>query len=308
MDVQVVLVFVSLLFSKAHFLQCHECMLDEECIAKDCPDGQCLSVGVTTYSNGLKVSHNNIKLCGTRNVECVSGSVNYGISIVSHNISCCSTDLCNSEDLQDIPLPTIGNGLKCYTCQGQTCSSTVDCLGDENRCIYTKVSYGDASMALDLSGCASEDMCNVTLSQLRLSVSSQCCEGSLCKPHGYSGRDTEYSNTMAGHGDSTAGHGDSTAGHGDSTTEHDDSMAGHKNSSISGHNCSGQWSKEGRPVQMRFCSGPGQAQSGSINYGFAALSYKAVCCATDLCNSGSITQFISAPKDPFDKSFAFFTM
>ncbi|XP_062395697.1 urokinase plasminogen activator surface receptor-like [Sardina pilchardus] len=167
-----------------HSLKCMQCIPETSLNCTntevDCPAGECLSLGVTTYTEGMKVNHINLKYCSAPG-HCPSGSINYGMVASSYDSECCGTDLCNAQDMPDRPLVSSKNGQKCFTCTGEHCSSTVDCLGDENRCIKSRVITDGTTMTL--KGCASEKLCGTSQSQVVLPniyTSSVCCEGSLC--------------------------------------------------------------------------------------------------------------------------------
>ncbi|XP_048117555.1 phospholipase A2 inhibitor gamma subunit B-like isoform X1 [Alosa alosa] len=189
MDVHVVLFFMSTLLWKVHSLKCIKCIPESETSLNctntemDCPNGKCLSLGITSYTVGLKANHINMKFCSTPG-QCPSGTINYGMVVSSYKSQCCGTNLCNAQDMPDIPLVSSKNGQKCFTCAGPDCSSTVDCLGDENRCIKSRVITG-SGVTMTLKGCASENLCGASQSQVlpNIHTSSVCCEGSLCN-HG----------------------------------------------------------------------------------------------------------------------------
>ncbi|KAF5885577.1 urokinase plasminogen activator surface receptor-like, partial [Clarias magur] len=81
---------------------------------------------------GTKVT-NNIQTCGAPDL-CVNGSLNMGTVKVTTNTKCCSTDLCNTQKLPELPQQP-PNGRSCYTCSDSSCSGTVSCTGNETRCI-----------------------------------------------------------------------------------------------------------------------------------------------------------------------------
>ncbi|XP_067280422.1 urokinase plasminogen activator surface receptor-like [Pseudorasbora parva] len=98
--------------------------------------------------------------------------MNFGISKVTS--SCCNTDQCN---VQDAPDPSnVPNGKTCYSCDGQSCSSTVGCTGTEDRCIKATGNFGGQSLVV--KGCASKSFCDATSVSGVESIS--CCEGNLC--------------------------------------------------------------------------------------------------------------------------------
>ncbi|KAF5888872.1 urokinase plasminogen activator surface receptor-like, partial [Clarias magur] len=96
-----------------------------------CPN-QCLTSTTAVYISGTKVT-NNIQTCGAPDL-CVNGSLNMGTVKVTTNTKCCSTDLCNTQKLPELPQQP-PNGRSCYTCSDSSCSGTVSCTGNETRCI-----------------------------------------------------------------------------------------------------------------------------------------------------------------------------
>ncbi|XP_067233059.1 lymphocyte antigen 6E-like [Chanodichthys erythropterus] len=133
MDVQISVFLLFVLFTAGHSLRCYECMSQTGSCAgqneQTCPSGysQCeSSTGITKV--GDITSKVQVKGCVP---VCQSGSINFGL--VRTATSCCNTNLCNR---QDAPEPSnVLNGKKCYYCDGQTCSNTLSCYGDEDRCL-----------------------------------------------------------------------------------------------------------------------------------------------------------------------------
>ncbi|KTF86252.1 hypothetical protein cypCar_00047510 [Cyprinus carpio] len=67
--------------------------------------------------------------------------------------------------------------MKCYSCDGNTCSNTVKCSGTEDRCFKATATIGGKSQVL--KGCVSKSLCDAT--KLIPGVeSASCCEGNLC--------------------------------------------------------------------------------------------------------------------------------
>ncbi|XP_051733841.1 prostate stem cell antigen-like [Ctenopharyngodon idella] len=175
MDLQISVFLLFILFTAGHSLRCYECNgLTGSCVGQTvqtCPSGysQCESLtGVTQI--GDITSKEKFKGCAP---VCRSGSINFGL--VRMTTSCCNTDLCN---LQDAPDPSnVPNGKKCYYCDGQTCSKTLSCSGDEDRCITATATSGGQTVVV--KGCVSKSFCDATTS-VRNVESISCCEGNLC--------------------------------------------------------------------------------------------------------------------------------
>ncbi|KAI4895214.1 hypothetical protein NFI96_030166 [Prochilodus magdalenae] len=131
-------------------LKCYECIpeLFGHCrVTKtECPD-QCESKTTAVNFGGL--GHEvNVRTCAAAG-QCVTGSLNLGMMKVSVNSKCCSTDLCNR---QDIPaLPTTPNGKMCYTCAGEDCLETMNCEGDEDLCTTITGDFNRARLTSELS-------------------------------------------------------------------------------------------------------------------------------------------------------------
>ncbi|XP_062322141.1 phospholipase A2 inhibitor and Ly6/PLAUR domain-containing protein-like [Osmerus eperlanus] len=128
------------LFSTAFTLTCYECVSGAtgSCVdtQKTCPSStQCAAMRVTSYAGGSKVVNMTVKSCAAP-AECLTGSLNFRIEKTLINSKCCTTDLCNSQTVPESSSDT-PNGKQCYTCNGQDCLNTLNCLGDENSCIST---------------------------------------------------------------------------------------------------------------------------------------------------------------------------
>ncbi|GLD54280.1 urokinase plasminogen activator surface receptor-like isoform X1 [Lates japonicus] len=150
----------------AYTLKCYECIpgLSGFCTdtAKQCPsqDYQCGAVKVTTYTGGSKESDISMKNCALAQ-ECVEGSINFGVTRTTSKSS--------------------PNGKKCFTCDGQKCTATLNCEGNEDYCISTTVSVGGGKTTV--KGCASKMMCvNTQTAQMTAAIGAEmsCCQGDYC--------------------------------------------------------------------------------------------------------------------------------
>ncbi|KAJ8332761.1 hypothetical protein SKAU_G00416570 [Synaphobranchus kaupii] len=182
MKLLVTLALACALFSKVYPLDCYECIPTGpgSCsqTTKTCPASQtkCGSVTVVV-SAGTTQTEAGIKSCAAP-AECVSGSVNFGLSRTSINTQCCDSNLCNNQ--QPPPLPGTPNGKKCFTCVGDDCTSTLGCIGPEDRCIKSSVTVNGQKVTF--KGCVSKTICSGSLnSQLGpIAVDLSCCEGDMC--------------------------------------------------------------------------------------------------------------------------------
>ncbi|XP_067094655.1 phospholipase A2 inhibitor and Ly6/PLAUR domain-containing protein-like isoform X1 [Osmerus mordax] len=171
------------LFSTAFTLNCYECVpgASGSCVdtQKTCPSStQCAAMRVTSYAGGSKIVDMTVKSCAAP-AECLTGSLNLGISRTLLNSKCCTKDLCNSRTVPESSSDT-PNGKQCYTCNGQDCLNPLNCLGDENSCISTTTE--DSGQKVSMKGCASKSLCTGSMSaQLPgMSFKLDCCEGNLC--------------------------------------------------------------------------------------------------------------------------------
>ncbi|KAK3519164.1 hypothetical protein QTP70_020005 [Hemibagrus guttatus] len=181
MTTQISLLLICMLFSKALSLKCHQCVSAfSECNneEKTCPD-QCLTSTTSVYAGVGKMTDVSIKTCGTP-AECISGSMNLGVTKVVHSSKCCKTDFCNSETLPALS-KQVSNGKKCYTCGSDGCSEIMNCEGNEDRCVSASLQQG--SNTVSMKGCMSKSLCgrpdSVSMTGLG-TTKMECCEGNLC--------------------------------------------------------------------------------------------------------------------------------
>ncbi|XP_034466241.1 urokinase plasminogen activator surface receptor-like isoform X2 [Hippoglossus hippoglossus] len=179
------LIFGIVLLQKASTLKCHQCLPDGLGSCKDaameCPSEgfQCAALRVLTFAGGSKVSDINMKMCALAE-QCVEGSLNFGITRTVITSKCCTSDLCNSQPAPD-PKKSTPNGIKCFHCDGQTCSGTLNCEGNEDYCMTTTVALGGEKMTM--KGCASQLMCSSSqTAQLPGVIGAEvsCCQGNYC--------------------------------------------------------------------------------------------------------------------------------
>ncbi|KAM3614121.1 uncharacterized protein V6R79_010446 [Siganus canaliculatus] len=179
------LIFGVVLLPAAHTLKCFDCTPDisGSCTDKETecplPGFQCGSLRITAYAGGASISDNMMKSCVLPD-QCIEGSINFGIAKTSFSSKCCSSDLCNSQHVPD-PAKSTPNGKKCYFCNGQTCTATLNCEGSEDHCVTATVDAGGQEMTM--KGCATKMMCSDTISeQIKGSIGGKmsCCEGNFC--------------------------------------------------------------------------------------------------------------------------------
>uniref|UniRef100_A0A8C1PYD7 UPAR/Ly6 domain-containing protein n=1 Tax=Cyprinus carpio TaxID=7962 RepID=A0A8C1PYD7_CYPCA len=176
MDLQISVFLLFVLFTAGHSFSCYECMgLTGSCAdqkVKTCPSGfsKCMSL-TTVVQVGVNGITEKMKDCAA---DCTSGSMNLGT--VRTSAVCCNTEQCNVQDAPD-PSTNTPNGMKCYYCDGQSCSNTVSCSGIEDRCLTATESSGGQSVVV--KGCVSKSLCDTTTA-VRDVRSVSCCEGNLC--------------------------------------------------------------------------------------------------------------------------------
>ncbi|XP_047454695.1 urokinase plasminogen activator surface receptor-like [Mugil cephalus] len=179
------LVLGIVLLPEAFTLRCYECTpgVTGTCTetTTQCPSekNQCAALRVMSYAGGSKLADITGKSCAVSE-ECGEHSLNFGVSRTVVASKCCSSDLCNTQRVPE-PSKTNPNGRKCFTCDGQTCTKTLNCEGNEDHCISATVSTGGQKVTV--KGCASKVICtNKELAQIMglTGVDMSCCQGDYC--------------------------------------------------------------------------------------------------------------------------------
>uniref|UniRef100_A0A3Q0RPV6 UPAR/Ly6 domain-containing protein n=1 Tax=Amphilophus citrinellus TaxID=61819 RepID=A0A3Q0RPV6_AMPCI len=184
MQILLLILGTVLLPKAACALKCYECTpeLSGSCTqtTKECPSStQCGSIRMISYAGGSKLADIKMKSCALAE-QCVNGSVNFGVATTVLTSSCCSSDLCNSQDAPDGSISS-PNGKKCFQCDGQGCTKTLNCNGNEDYCISAKATVGGEKATV--KGCASELICSSVQSAQMTGVIAgkiSCCQGDLC--------------------------------------------------------------------------------------------------------------------------------
>ncbi|KAL7393434.1 hypothetical protein ABVT39_010906 [Epinephelus coioides] len=131
------------------------------------------------WCSGSKLADINSKGCAVAE-ECVEASANFGSAKTVITTKCCTSELCNTQPAPE-PIKSNPNGKKCFTCDGQSCTATLNCDGNEDYCISSKVSAGNDKVTV--KGCASKLVCSNTASaQMAGAIGGQvsCCQGNFC--------------------------------------------------------------------------------------------------------------------------------
>ncbi|XP_062372515.1 uncharacterized protein LOC134059970 [Sardina pilchardus] len=250
--------------SEVAALTCNDCVHDTHgylyCYNKTCPesDGHCAS---KTLVGPYKV---HLQMCASSH-DCISGSINLGLSNYTVNTECCEGDHCNHQIVPELIRNNTPNGMECFTCEGGDCNKNLSCLGDEDVCI-TSLRNSET-----VKGCASLDLC---LSARRMTYDlswTSCCKGNLCNsesrhPYNYHGM---YPSTppsdvnQHGHDSDSHSHSTHSDGHGHSPTHdhsthsdyhHDPHSDGHYDPHYDDHYYDGDHYYDDDPCEGIFCS------------------------------------------------------
>uniref|UniRef100_I3KEG5 UPAR/Ly6 domain-containing protein n=1 Tax=Oreochromis niloticus TaxID=8128 RepID=I3KEG5_ORENI len=180
-----VLILGIVLLPKACPLKCYNCIPGPSggCIETkiDCPSSytQCGSARMNSKMGGLEYKRI-WRTCFPPD-QCFNGSVNLGFSQAVINIMCCTSDLCNSQDVPDWSISS-PNGKKCFQCDEKDCTKTLTCNGTEDYCISAAVNAGGGATT-KVKGCASKMICSKPqTAQLSAVIGGEisCCQGDLC--------------------------------------------------------------------------------------------------------------------------------
>ncbi|XP_066575299.1 urokinase plasminogen activator surface receptor [Amia ocellicauda] len=173
------------LVSAVSSLRCYECFPQpmQPCtkIPKTCSPSEttCFSATTRTTLGGVTTDIP-VKTCVKSGGCGEPVSVNLGNTRTTVASKCCTSDLCNSEDVPAYG-DTTPNGLQCYSCEGEDCSKPLKCLGVEKRCF--SVTDKSTGHEVPVKGCGSPYVCTeegrVILEQM-LGGTIKCCEGQLC--------------------------------------------------------------------------------------------------------------------------------
>ncbi|XP_076593874.1 urokinase plasminogen activator surface receptor-like [Chaetodon auriga] len=179
------LIFGIVLLPEAYPLKCYECLpgslgtctdTEKECLPLT---NQCGALRIASYAGGTELANVHMKSCVLAD-QCVEGSVNFGIARTVLTSKCCTSELCNAQPAPE-PSKSSPNGKRCYHCDGQQCSATLNCAGNEDHCISATVTAGGAKAVM--KGCASKLLCSNTQdAQIKALIGEEitCCQGDFC--------------------------------------------------------------------------------------------------------------------------------
>ncbi|XP_072282017.1 phospholipase A2 inhibitor and Ly6/PLAUR domain-containing protein-like isoform X1 [Pyxicephalus adspersus] len=187
---------LSTLIAVGHAIHCTVCRSeggDFTCSGDDKECGRdyvCASTSTITVMEGLSTKSFS-RTCARRNNCGASGSIVFQGGYFKTATSCCTSDYCTPTSPI---LPQDGirrNGLTCRSCtslESNWCHTkeTIDCTGDENRCILqTDVYSGKKYAKMAMRGCGTKAICDLgsqTFSFGGVSLSREI----TCTSHGLS--------------------------------------------------------------------------------------------------------------------------
>ncbi|XP_036448314.1 urokinase plasminogen activator surface receptor-like [Colossoma macropomum] len=182
MKLQLTLALICVLLPQVRtYAICYLCIPDASGTCKEmqtvCAD-RCGSQTTLVSAGGVQ-EVSSVKACAVAS-QCVNGSLNLGHVKMTVHTQCCTTDRCNSQNPAALPFGS-PNGKKCYTCTNNDCKGTVNCEGDQDRCIITTVTSGNVQVKA--KGCASRSLCAADASSMKaagVTATESCCKGDMC--------------------------------------------------------------------------------------------------------------------------------
>ncbi|XP_053547222.1 uncharacterized protein LOC128639095 [Bombina bombina] len=157
---------LSALVTKGYSLSCAICeSSSSSCIGVtvNCPANyKCGTLYALSTAGGYSTA-SFFRFCAPASVCDLKGDIRSKDMTIQTATSCCSTDNCVPETPQLSSIGNVTNGLTCNSCyagNNDWCypEDTVDCVGNENRCIFYSRIAGGTSVVLQ--GCATSSICN----------------------------------------------------------------------------------------------------------------------------------------------------
>ncbi|XP_056400723.1 phospholipase A2 inhibitor and Ly6/PLAUR domain-containing protein-like [Hyla sarda] len=169
--------FLAIIFIISATIKAGNCVVCIECNNSTSPDcagdlvtcGTCMTMVIETNSkDGNDTSYSVEKTCNFNSTICnITYSVNSDQFQARYTVNCCDTDYCNKNALEVTPWNNTENGVECPTCyaaDGQNCTAnnTVQCTGDENKCIdfSGKAPREGTCQTLAFQGCVTDLWCD----------------------------------------------------------------------------------------------------------------------------------------------------
>ncbi|XP_056302460.1 urokinase plasminogen activator surface receptor [Danio aesculapii] len=174
MHLQVIL--LSVLLTGGFSLKCYDCQNSDSgrCgnVTCDRQHTKCASERTENYFGVTKVDLVS-KRC-VMPIQCVSWSISTACGRKDHSVQCCDNDLCNDQNTPALS-PLTPNGRKCFACDWEDCSKTVNCQRNEDYC------FSAYSGAETLKGCVTKSVCDKPeIFKRELNKIITCCSGNLC--------------------------------------------------------------------------------------------------------------------------------
>ncbi|XP_063798360.1 phospholipase A2 inhibitor and Ly6/PLAUR domain-containing protein-like isoform X2 [Pseudophryne corroboree] len=165
------LLCISGLLSAGHSLTCVVCRSEEAftCTGEErvCPkDYVCASTSTVTIMEG-RATKTFTRSCERRNTCGTAGSIGYQRGKIKTAISCCYSDSCYPSNPALPPDDAQRNGLSCRSCTSHDSiwchtSETIDCTGQENKCIFQTDVYSGAKYGKTaVRGCGTKAICDI---------------------------------------------------------------------------------------------------------------------------------------------------
>ncbi|XP_051779969.1 uncharacterized protein LOC127526859 [Erpetoichthys calabaricus] len=216
------------------------------------------SCGVILESNHYGNNYDSFcRGCSSSDNCNVSLSINYGYGSYSRITKCCSSDLCNTEN---VTMSSEPNGLSCCKSTDGNCQGSVTCTGIQDHCFTSDMGY---------MGCISGDACEnpaIAFGFLQ-TLHVNCCQGTFCNKN-YAGLACVNCNSSY----SFDSCGDLVVSCDPETSACVSYLQAHDASSYTKY--------------RQYCGAPvGCNMTGSLNYGYGSNIWSSVCCTTDICNS-----------------------
>ncbi|XP_075886004.1 uncharacterized protein LOC142890681 [Nelusetta ayraudi] len=313
------------LLPKVTSLKCYECMDENDCTGTEmtCPPekSQCGAITLFSHDGGVNASEFIIKSCASPD-DCIQGSVNFGDFRTVTVSQCCDTDLCNYQPAPE-PKDMAANGLKCYYCDGLSCNATLNCLGDEDRCIDAALIVEDEK--IPLKGCASRLLCSrASVPHVKMAMGDDfsCCEGDFCNSNVVSSEVLHLFILQGSQARKTV-----SRLHkmhlitlilgivllpkvtslkcyqcmGENTCTETTCPSGHKCGAMSMLSYAG--GSKMSELQLKSCTSPAECIQGSVNFGITSIQITSQCCDSDLCNKNAAP----APKNTAPNGLSCYT-